>query len=431
MLAIPETIAPLLKRPVGVFGKGVTGKAVVDLLKVMGAAYVVYDEKCLECSVFDSIAAKQHNLVIYSPGFSQEHPWLKLARENGCTCLAEMDFAAVFWQGEIIAVTGTNGKTTLTEFMAQALCQLGKKAIAVGNNGSPLSGFWRNFEDKAAVAVCETSSFQSEDLKYLQPDDVLWTNFDEDHMDRHQTMEKYFNAKWNLIERLQDGIAIIGESVYQWAKKMNKTMPANLYIAEDQSHMPTGTIFEKYPQSENFAIARKYWVEKDYALAILLEAASAFKLPKHRLQKVAKIGEVSFWNDSKATNFHATQAALRGFEKPIIWIGGGAGKGLDTKKLIDAIYDKIAMAFLIGDEAEKLQKNIEEKGGISVICKTLEEVVKCAYAYSEKYKGSETDIVFSPGFTSYDMFDNYAHRGNCYEEIVLRLKHESKANIPK
>src|ERR1700691_5120636 len=173
-LAIPEFLSSRLARPVAVFGAGVSGDGAVALLSKLGARATVYDRKGLE---FTPERARGHGLVVFSPGFSLLHPWLEAARKSGCICMAEIDFASVFWHGRIVAVTGTNGKTTLTEFIAHALAGLGQEAVPTGNIGSSFSQLAAETEGGAAqaVAVCEVSSFQAETLRYFHAEAALWT----------------------------------------------------------------------------------------------------------------------------------------------------------------------------------------------------------------------------------------------------------------
>jgi UDP-N-acetylmuramoylalanine--D-glutamate ligase len=236
--APPAIIAALLARPVAVLGAGVSGQGVRALLAAFGARSVLYDEKGDDTERrFTACEAAGHGLVVFSPGFAPEHPWLAVARTAGCTCLGELDFASLFWCGELVAITGTNGKTTLTEFLAHALNAAGRPAYATGNVGYPFSrlvveqngggagpgaGVVRPPDASASaatismgpvIAVCEVSSFQAETLQHLRPTATLWTNFAEDHLERHRGMSAYFSAKWRLVERTPPGAVLMGSSV--------------------------------------------------------------------------------------------------------------------------------------------------------------------------------------------------------------------------
>src|SRR5208283_1591993 len=180
-IKIPEFLSSRLGRPVAVMGAGVSGDGTLRLLSRLGAKAVVYDKRGCE---FTAERAREHGLVVFSPGFPLLHPWLECARKAGCICMAEIDFASVFWLGRIVAVTGTNGKTTLTEFLAHALGAAGIRARAAGNIGLPLTQLVAEEGGGApqAIAVCEVSSFQAEPLGHFRADASLWTNFAEDHL---------------------------------------------------------------------------------------------------------------------------------------------------------------------------------------------------------------------------------------------------------
>ena len=150
----PDFLRPLLLRPVAVLGGGVSGRGACALVAALGGASAVYDERGEE---FTAAAATAHALAVFSPGFRPDHPWLALARAAGCVCLGELDFAALCWRGRIVAVTGTNGKTTLTEFLTHALSGIGRDARAAGNIGRAFSGLVAALDGATpdTVAVCE------------------------------------------------------------------------------------------------------------------------------------------------------------------------------------------------------------------------------------------------------------------------------------
>ena len=198
MSEIPESLRRRLTRPTAIFGDAVSGRAVAAALASNGFASVIYDEKGAN-QVFGPEQAALHDLLIYSPGFAQTHPWMLVARRAGLQCLTELDFGALLWTGPAIAITGTNGKTTLTEFLSFAFKRAGIDALACGNVGLPFTSLSSTQSNVSFLAVVEVSSFQAEDLRHFTPEAVLWTNFDEDHLDRHGDLESYFRAKYKLI----------------------------------------------------------------------------------------------------------------------------------------------------------------------------------------------------------------------------------------
>ncbi len=419
--APPAVIADCLEQPVAVLGAGVSGCGVIAFLERIGATGVLYDEDAPGANpMFDTRCVTQHLLVVFSPGFSPEHPWLVTSRMAGCLCLGELDFSSLFWPGELIAVTGTNGKTTLTKFLAHALSRIGWSARATGNIGYPLSRLVLEKSDSRPLAVCEVSSFQAETLHYLRPSSTLFTNFAEDHLERHAGLDSYFAAKWRLVELTPNERVFVGSSVGRWLQNHGTSLPLGCFVTTESQPMDQrlrGSVFMSYPQRENFILMAAWWRQTGLSEELLYEAAHTFQLSQHQLAQIGKRKEVSFWNDSKATNFHAVRAALAQFPQPVFLIAGGKGKGGDAGTFVGQIASKVRYAFLIG-EAKQLLAGLCRTSGVSAsCCDTLEVAVQSAF--NQARPGDQ--ILFSPGFASFDMFQNYADRGRQFESIVENL----------
>jgi UDP-N-acetylmuramoylalanine--D-glutamate ligase len=418
-LPIPEFLGLRLAQPVAVLGAAVSGEGAVRLLAKLGAAAVVYDRNGTE---FNKGCAHRHGLVIFSPGFPPSHPWLKLARETGCICMAEIDFASHFWRGHIVAVTGTNGKTTLAEFLAHAYGQTGARAVATGNIGLPFTQLVVDEDGGSAdvTAICEVSSFQAEQLGHFCADGLLWTNFAEDHLERHQRMEAYFAAKWELVIRTTPGRFFAGSSVQAFAAQFGYPLALSACVAtEGQPPDPLleGTPFHTYPQRENFILASAWWRSQALPKATLYAAAKSFHLGRHRISRVGTVDGVTYWNDSKGTNFHAVEAALSGFARPVFLIAGGRSKGGDIAGFVRRIAPRVAFAALIGETSEALGGAFEAVGLPYVICPTLEHAVRAAAAAAQP----SGEVLLSPGFASFDMFLSYEDRGDRFEKAVNDL----------
>jgi UDP-N-acetylmuramoylalanine--D-glutamate ligase len=418
-LSIPDFLSSRIARPVAVMGGAVSGAGAVALLARLGAKSVVYDRNGSE---FTPETATQHDLVVFSPGFPLLHPWLEAARKSGCICMAEIDFASLFWRGRIVAVTGTNGKTTLTEFLAHALTRAGRRALAAGNIGLPFSQLVADEDggEPGTTAVCEVSSFQAEQLGHFFADGLLWTNFAEDHLERHPGMEAYFAAKWELVLRAPPGRFLAGSSVQRHAAQFGRPLAhASCVPTEDQAADPrlAGTPFETYPQRENFILAAAWWRLEGLDEDELYRAAREFRVGRHRLSRVGTIDGVTYWNDSKATNFHAVEAALAGFRRPVVLIAGGRSKGGDVAAFARRIAPRVAHAVLIGEMGPSLGWAFEELGVAHTVCATLEDAVRAASAAAR----AEGDVLLSPGFASFDMFRNYEDRGDSFERAVSEL----------
>lgn len=430
--APPDSITALLARPVAILGAGVSGQGVLELLGAIGGGGLLYDEKAEGAEhTFTAREAARHGLVIFSPGFAPEHPWLVTARAADCLCLGELDFASLFWRGELVAVTGTNGKTTLTEFLTHALRAAGRRAFATGNIGYPLSRLVINQNAglaapaatghaQPAIAVCEVSSFQAETLAHLRPTATLWTNFAEDHLERHRSLETYFAAKARLLDRTAPDAVFVGTSVQAHAVRLGRALPASAALATEGRPADArlaGTVFAGYPQYENFLLAAAWWRHAGLPEAALFEAARAFQAGAHRLARVGEKRGVAFWNDSKATNFHAVEAALATFPQPVLWIGGGKAKGGDLAAFIARIAAKVRHAFLIGETSPVLAGHCREAHVPATLCPSLGGAVQAAFAQAS----AGDHIVLSPGFASFDMFRGYDDRGRQFEALVGNL----------
>jgi len=419
-LQIPEFLSRRLSRPVAVLGSGVSGDGTLRLLARLGAGSAVYDRRGTE---FEPGRAHEHGLVVFSPGFHLLHPWLECARKAGCICMAEMDFASVFWLGRIVAVTGTNGKTTLTEFLAHALGRAGRRAWAAGNIGVPFTQVVAEEGGGAppTVAVCEVSSFQAEQLGHFRADATLWTNFAEDHLERHGTLEAYFSAKWELVVRTASGRFLAGSSVERHAARFGRPMPAGAAVAtEGQRPDPRldGTPFAFYPQRENFILAAAWWRIEGLDEDQLYAAAKTFRVGRHRLSRVAEIDGVTYWNDSKATNFHAVEAALAGLRERAVLIAGGRSKGGDLAGFVRRIAPRVSHALLIGETGPALAAAFDDCGVPHAVCDSLEDAVRGAAAAAPP----GGNVLLCPGFASFDMFHNYEDRGERFERAVADLQ---------
>jgi UDP-N-acetylmuramoylalanine--D-glutamate ligase len=416
---IPEFLRSRIAPPVAILGGGVSGEGALALLSKLGAKGVVYDQKGAE---FTPEKARRHGLAIFSPGFSPRHPWIERARSCGCMCMAEIDFASLFWQGRIVAVTGTNGKTTLTEFLAHALGRAGRRALAAGNIGLAFSRLAAEEDGGTpeATVICEVSSFQAEQLGHFYADGLLWTNFAEDHLERHSRLEGYFAAKWELVLRTPPGRFFAGSSVQRYAEEFGRPLPLRACVATERQPGDSrlaGTPFASYPQRENFILAEAWWRSEGLEDATLFAAAQSFHLGRHRLSKVETIEGITFWNDSKATNFHAVEAALAGFDEPVVLIAGGRSKGGDPAGFLRRIAPRVEHAVLIGETGPILAAACAACGVSHQACSSLEDAVRQAAAAA--HPGG--NVVLSPGFSSFDMFRNYEDRGDRFERAVAEL----------
>ena len=424
-LTIPAVLESLVDRPVAVFGNKVSGQGAMELLHNLAIEFVCYDEHIGDVlhRQFTSREAVAHDLVIFSPGFSTDHSWLQTAKNTGCICLTELDFASLFWPGWLVSITGTNGKSTLSEFLTFAYKRLGNDSISVGNIGFPFSRLFSIPAWESLFVVCEVSSFQAETLQHYRSDVLIWTNFGEDHLDRYPSMREYFAAKWNLIRRLRRPVFIVGDTVAEAAAEYGFKLPEYAVISKSDESLPwklkPNNVFASGPQRENLRLAVAYWKREGLPLGILKQAMERFRLSKHRLSLVKEIEGVEYWNDSKATNFNSALAAMRNFEdRNVIWIGGGKSKGGDIVHFAGQMAQCVQAGIVMGQTSQTVFRHFQALG------KPCSRIARMRDAVEEAHRIAKPGdvVLLSPGFSSLDLFESYVDRGNSFEKSVFSLK---------
>ncbi len=419
-----------MSKQYAIFGAGLSAKAARRLAKAKGLNAVLIDEAGEgDQATFDASDLGRFQCFVFSPGFAAEHPWRILAESSTNPCLSEIAFAASYWDGKIIGVTGTNGKSTLTALLANAFSLSGDVSLAAGNIGYPFSDAVLSEANQSdAYVVLEISSFQAELTDGLQLDGLLWTNFAEDHLDRYGSMLCYFQAKARLFNCLKrDGLCVLGSQVADWIAKQCKAFEG-CSIAHDTTELAlqldANSVFQRFPYSKNFSLAVELWRLMNMPPAALIGAANAFVLPPYRLKVVAEFEGARFWNDSKATNFHATLCAIRSIDRPIVWIGGGRAKGGDIEAFAKQVGSRIDIAILYGEVAERLAKALMSSLELVHIHKRLDHAITAAVEIAAKIP--QANVLFSPGFASYDQFDSFVARGKSFNDTVLSLKNAHK-----
>jgi len=419
-----------MSKPYAIFGAALSAQAARRLAQAKGFDVVLVDEAGEgDQTTFEACDLSRFECLIFSPGFAAEHPWRVLAEGSGVPCLGELAFAARYWEGSMLGITGTNGKTTLTYLLEKALGLCGHVSVAAGNIGYPFSdAVLSQANQPQAYAVLEISSFQAELVDGLQLDALLWTNFAEDHLDRYNSMSLYFHAKAQLFHCLKsDGICVIGPQVANWMASQRNEFDACTIAYEDAAlvfKLAADSVFHRFPYSEDFSLAAELWWLLGMPSDSLIEAANTFMLAPHRLDVVAERDGVRFWNDSKATNFHATLAALESVDRPIVWIGGGSVKGGDVEAFAREVAGRVDVAILYGEVAERLA--VALKGALESIHvhERFDDAIRAAAELAATIPGA--NVLLSPGFASFDQFDSYDQRGKSFTDTVLSLKNARK-----
>jgi UDP-N-acetylmuramoylalanine--D-glutamate ligase len=410
---------------IAIFGGGLSGQAARRLAAQLGQTAVLFDERPgADRSTFAAEDVANFDQFVFSPGFAEGHPWRQLALASGKPVLSELAYAAAQWKGPRIGVTGTNGKTTATRLLTEALRASGRPALSCGNIGLPMSEALLQCADpESTVAVVEISSFQAELSAGLRLDGLLWTSFAEDHLDRYPTMEDYFAAKARLLDCLAaDAPLVLGHGVAEAFERYGR-LPEEALCAGSMtaflSGLPAESPFARLPHRRNLEVVAAYWTAAGYPMADLIRVAAGFELSAHRCQRVRQRGDVHYWNDSKATNFEAALAAVEAMPGPVVWIGGGYPKGGDVEAFARAISPRVSGAVLYGTVANRLARAMTLGPGRVRECPSFAAAVREADALAGALGASH--VLLSPGFASFDQFSSFEERGKSFVSTVLSL----------
>ncbi len=440
----------------GILGLGISGEALLDFLSKKGKkVYAIDDrergevEKRIDLSRYkdvDFFLGEDKNIplegistLIISPGIPMEHPVVKEALKRKIEVIGEIEFAYRNKKsGYIIAITGTNGKTTTTSMIGKILERAGKNVTVAGNVGRPfISVVDRDYD----FIVLEISSFQLEGILTFRPEMALLLNISLDHLDRHKNMESYFNIKKRIFKNQRPGdISILGQDspallglkdalptkvyLFGMEKRYRKT---SAYLVGDEIYISNGErefIIDKgelknrsIPFVLNAMAASLSTFLLGVSEDIIREALRNFSSLPHRMEDVEVLDGVRFINDSKATNPNAVLSALSNFnEKSVILIMGGQDKDLSFEGLREEISRKVKLLILMGQAQNKIAKEV---GYNNIYFATgMEDAVYTAYE-----KAHIGDVVLlSPGCTSWDMYSNYEVRGDDFKRWVKKIK---------
>ena len=416
-----------MKKCIAVFGAGLSGQSVANLARSEGYSVTVFDEKDGYRNHFSQSDVGSFDAFIFSPGFSKNHQWRVLLSLNN-SLYGELGYAAERWQGKIIGVTGTNGKTTVTRLLETMLRACGKEAFVAGNIGRPFSELVSSQANhKNAIAVCEISSFQAEITKGLSLDGLIWTNFAEDHMDRYENMTDYFESKFALFACLKESSTVcVSEELLDFKEASFWKSHGAKLVKVDQSlpeSVEVSSVFHSYPHLFNYNLARGFiealgMKDKDFD-----SIANDFKLDAHRLSIIFEKEGLKIWEDSKSTNLHSVLGALKAIEGSVIWIGGGASKNTDLSKFANRVAPLVDRVIVYGAVGEALNEAFLSLEKRSIYYEQLVDAIRESVQLSRGEKS--VNIVFSPGFASFDQFDSYQERGKFFQKTIFSLLKES------
>jgi UDP-N-acetylmuramoylalanine--D-glutamate ligase len=384
----------------------------------------------------------EQDLIIPSPGVSPAMPALAAAHKQGITVWSEIELAWRFLRGRLVAITGSNGKTTTTSLIGHILETAGLPVIVAGNIGTPVISRVDETSD-ATVTVAEMSSFQLELIDELRPDVALLLNLTADHLDRHASFEDYARAKAHIFENQRERDAAIlnaddavapqyapARAQVFWFSR-TKRVASGAFLRGDEIAFRRDGAETVLLHRADIGLRGEHNVENVLAAsaaALLAGAAPAaivagvrsFAGVEHRLEFVAEVNGVSFYNDSKATNVDATLKALDAFPGNLLVILGGKDKGGDFTLLREPLRQRARMVLLVGDAAEKIGAQIEGTVPLERP-KTMDRAVRLAF---ERALPGDT-VLLAPACASFDQFQNYEHRGRVFKQLVRQIEQES------
>lgn len=400
-----------------------------DVLELFEAGLLVLpDSEPLNIHLFD--------LLVVSPGIPPTHPHYVSAQNAGIEIIGEVELACRFLNQPFLAVTGTNGKTTTTFLVAHVLNQCGKLARALGNIGIPLTSELDSTEGSLDehILVVELSSFQLETLNKKVVDAGVILNITPDHLDRYPSMQAYAAAKLHLKDCLKpQGKLYLFEPTYHAYRDLLHNYKPYTYGYSSSCDFYTDKKYVYHQKKVEYLLPEIYQgveshdVENILAAYVLcntmgvtpeqfLSALATFKKPSHRLEYVCSFKDVAYYDDSKGTNIDAVIRAVNSIKGDIILIAGGVDKGSSYTPWIQAFAGRVKCIFAIGQAALKIKNDLSHSLPVEER-QTLEAAVRDATSIAKPGQV----VLLSPGCSSFDMFRDYAHRGEEFKRIVYTL----------
>lgn len=382
------------------------------------------------------------DVVMKSPGIPEKSPIVKKLVERGISVISEIEFAAPFTKATTIGITGSNGKTTTTMLTYHLLKSAGLNVGLGGNIGKSFA--WQVAEDKYDSYVLELSSFQLDGIINYKPHIAIITNISPDHLDRYEyKYENYIASKFRItMNQTEEDFLIYDaddEAIADWLKNnktkaqlipfsLTKTFERGAFIKNKKMEINIINEEEFIMETEYIALEGKHNMKNAMAAtsvaklmkirnATIRESLSNFQGVEHRLEKVLKIQNVQYINDSKATNVNAAFFALDSMITPTVWIVGGVDKGNDYNELMSMVREKVKAIICLGVDNKKIIDVFGNVVDIMIEVSSMEDAVKMAQRLTEK---GDT-VLLSPACASFDLFENYEDRGNQFKKAVRNL----------
>lgn len=377
--------------------------------------------------------------VIKSPGIPESIPLILDLKKKGVPIISEIEFASRYTDAKIIAVTGTNGKTTTSLLIGHILKKAGLNVCVAGNVGESFA--FKVANDKYDYYVLELSSYQLDGIDKFKPDIAILLNITPDHLDRYKNdMELYIQSKLRITKNQDKNDYLI---------YCDDDQNINKYLKQENTKLVTFSIFKEPDQGacliedelsinlnktsfkmniQQLALQGKHNIYNSMAAAIssrildlskevIRDSLIDFKNVEHRLERVIKVHGIEFINDSKATNVNSTWYALESMTKPTIWIAGGVDKGNDYSILLSLVKEKVKAIVCLGQQVDSIKNAFSEKGIEIYFVSNMKEAVNCSYSLGNKGDA----VLLSPACASFDLFENYEHRGFEFKKSVRNL----------
>ncbi len=444
-----------------IFGAGVSGVGVAAVLADEGAETVIYDENLPQekqkslteqnipflTGPLTADFLSTQDFMILSPGVSIYSKLVERAGAVGVKVLAEVEVAARLFPGKLIAITGTNGKTTTTMLLGQMLGKLPVKSAVGGNIGDALSVAAKTLPAKNDILLAEISSFQMESVDTFHPNIAAVLNLTPDHLDRHRTFAEYKRRKEAVFARQTPDDYLVLNFDDTEVKDMAERAKARTVFFSGKQELPEGaflqnniiTIFwqgEKYEVCPTSAmqIFGAHNVENALAASICAFLAGVpiadirnvlenFEGVEHRLEYVATVAGVPYYNDSKATNPESAVKALEAFAGNIVLIAGGKDKLTDLSEFMALAKEKTSLCIFLGEARERFSREAQTAGvGKIFLAGTFEEAVEKAHSFAKPPQV----VLLSPACSSFDMFNNFPERGRYFKQLVKTYKSREK-----
>ena len=446
-------------RKVLVFGAGISGIGAAGLLEANGADVILYDgnEKLDPASLKEQLGEKSSaavltgklpqetitslDMAVLSPGVPTDLPVVLAMKEAGVQVIGEIELAYQFGKGDVLAITGTNGKTTTTSLLGQIMKQAREEVYVVGNIGNPYTAVAGQMTEQA-VTVAEISSFQLETIREFRPKVSAILNITPDHLNRHHTMEAYIEAKENIaVNQTEDDFCILNYED-RLLREFGENLRAKVLYFSSQRKLEEGIFLEDGEivlclngqketichvdelqilgthNHENVMAAAAMAYVYGVPAQTIRKSVLSFGGVEHRIEYVAEKNGVAYYNDSKGTNPDAAIKGIRAMKRPTVLIGGGYDKDSEYTEWIESFDGKVKKLILLGQTREKIARDAKKCGFTDyVFADSFEEAVHMAV--QEAVSGDA--VLLSPACASWDMFPSYEVRGDKFKEIVKSL----------